>query len=211
MIKLGIAGIGVIANDYIGLISCGAVTDVRITALCSRNPANTARAIEKHDLQQVAIFTDYQEMLTSGLIDAVLICTPHGEHPGMALQAIEQDLHILVEKPIGVDPSEVQTLIEQMAQKPNLVGGVLYNRRTASAYRKIKSLIQDGAMGELVRVTWLITNLYRTQAYYGTSPWRGTWQGEGGGLLMTQASHQIDLLQWLCGMPNSVQAQIDRS
>ena len=207
MIKLGIAGIGVIANDYIGLISSGAVAGVRITALCSRNPLNMAHAIEKHGLQQVTAFTDYREMLESGLINAVLICTPHGEHPRMARQAIEHDLHILVEKPIGVDTREVKVLIAQMALKPNLVGGVMYNRRMASAYRNIKSLIQDGAIGDLVRVTWLITNLYRTDAYYVSSPWRGTWQGEGGGLLMTQASHQIDLLQWLCGLPSSVEAQ----
>lgn len=206
MIRLGIAGIGTIANDYIGLIQNGRVTDVRITALSSRNPGNLDQAITRHGLSGVQGFTDYAAMLASGLVDAVLICTPHQEHPGMARLALDHDLHILVEKPIGVDPADVRHLLEHLAKHPYLTGGVLYNRRQASAYQRIKQLMLEGAIGDLVRVTWLITNLYRTHAYYRTSPWRGTWAGEGGGLLMTQASHQLDLLLWLCGLPQSVQA-----
>lgn len=206
MIRLGIAGIGTIANDYIGLIQDGRVTDVAITALSSRSQSNLDRAKSRYGLSSVQVFTDYATMLASGLIDAVLICTPHQEHPQMAIQAIDQGLHILVEKPLGVDPVEVRLLVDHLAKHPHLTGGVMYNRRQASAYQRIKQLLQDGAIGDLVRVTWQITNLYRTAAYYRTSPWRGTWAGEGGGLLMTQASHQIDLLLWLCGLPESVRA-----
>ncbi|NCC77197.1 MAG: Gfo/Idh/MocA family oxidoreductase, partial [Clostridia bacterium] len=206
MIRLGIAGIGTIANDYIGLIQDGRVKDVHITALSSRNPQNLDQAMARHGLAGVQGFTDYSAMLTSGLLDAVLICTPHQEHPGMARQALDHGLHILVEKPIGVDPADVRHLLDHLAEHPHLTGGVLYNRRQASAYQRIKQWMSEGAIGDLVRVTWLITNLYRTQAYYRTSPWRGTWAGEGGGLLMTQASHQLDLLLWLCGLPDSVQA-----
>jgi predicted dehydrogenase len=206
MIRLGIAGIGTIAHDYIGLIQDGRVTDVRIAALSSRNSFNLNQAMARHGLSGVQGFTDYAAMLASGLVDAVLICTPHQEHPGMARLALDHDLHILVEKPIGVDPADVRHLLEHLAKHPYLTGGVLYNRRQASAYQRIKQLMLEGAIGDLVRVTWLITNLYRTHAYYRTSPWRGTWAGEGGGLLMTQASHQLDLLLWLCGLPQSVQA-----
>lgn len=213
MIRLGIAGIGTIANVYLNLIQAGQVQGVQISALSSRNPVNLDNAIKQHGLNGVACFTDYETMLDSGLIDAVLICTPHHEHPAMARLALRHNLHFLVDKPIGVDPCAVQDLLASMAAKPSLVGGVLYNRRQASAYQRIHRLLKSGELGELVRVTWVITNLYRTQAYYQSGSWRGTWAGEGGGLLMTQASHQLDLLQWLCGMPNSVKAKcrtIDR-
>ena len=206
MIKLGIAGIGTIANEYIGLIQAGLVQNVQITAISSRSQANLARSIQVHHLDGVQAFTDYTDMLASGLIDAVLICTPHQEHPPMAMQAIDKGLHVLVEKPIGVNPAAVRSLVTHLEAHPGLVGGVMYNRRQSSAYRRIRQLMADKAIGDLVRVTWLITNLYRTPAYYSSSPWRGTWRGEGGGLLMTQASHQLDLLQWLCGMPETVQA-----
>lgn len=206
MIWLGIAGIGTIANDYLALIQAGRVSGVQITALSSRSQANLERAIAVHSLGEVRLFTDYPSMLASGLIDAVLICTPHQEHPAMAIQAIDQGLHILVEKPVGVDPVAVRHLVSRLAAHPHLTVGVLYNRRQSSAYQRIKQLLAKNAIGDLVRVTWQITNLYRTAAYYRTSPWRGTWSGEGGGLLMTQASHQLDLLLWLCGLPESVQA-----
>lgn len=206
MIRLGLAGIGAIAHEYMSLIQAGMVKDVQITALSSRNPANLATAVQTHRLEGVQIFTDYSTLLTSGLIDAVLICTPHQEHPAMAHQAIDHGLHVLVEKPIGVDPVAVRDLVTHLEAKPGLIGGVMYNRRHSSAYQRVHQLLARKAVGDLVRVTWLITNLYRTPAYYSSSPWRGTWQGEGGGLLMTQASHQLDLLQWLCGMPRAVKA-----
>ncbi len=206
MIRLGIAGVGTIANDYIGLIQAGLVQDVRLTALASRSQANLAQSVRKHHLADVQTFTDYRAMLASGSIDAVLICTPHQVHPAMARQALDHHLHVLVEKPIGVDPADVRRLVTHLAAKPGLVGGVMYNRRQAGAYQRIHRLLAEGAIGDLIRATWLITNLYRTPAYYLSSPWRGTWRGEGGGLLMTQASHQLDLLQWLCGMPETVQA-----
>ena len=125
----------------------------------------------------------------------------------MASLAIDRGFHVLVEKPLGVDPAEVSRLVEYLEARPDLVGGVMYNRRQSDTYKRAKELLAAKTIGELVRVTWMITNLYRPAAYYLSSPWRGSWRGEGGGLLMTQASHQLDLLQWLCGMPLTVQAR----
>lgn len=206
MLRLGIAGIGIIANDYIGLIAEGRVKHVTLSALCSRNRDNMERACRAHGIH-AALFTDYQAMLASGEIDAVLICTPHGEHPRMALQAVEAGIHPLVEKPVGIFCDEVEQVLSALGQRPQLVCGVMYNRRCSQAYRHIRRLVREGAIGELVRATWLITNLYRTEAYYGSGAWRGSWQSEGGGILMTQASHQLDLLQWICGMPTEVMAR----
>ena len=114
---------------------------------------------------------------------------------------------MLVEKPVGIFADEVAEILPVLAERPELVCGVMYNRRAAQAYRHVKNLVQSGELGELVRCSWIITNLYRTEAYYTSGAWRGTWQGEGGGLLMTQASHQLDLMQWICGMPVSVLAR----
>lgn len=206
MLRLGIAGIGTIASDYIGLIAAGRVEHVALTALCSRNPDNIRRVCQANGIQ-AAEFTDYAAMLTSGAIDAVLICTPHPEHPRMVCQAVEAGIHPLVEKPVGTFCDDVDRAVEALRGHPELVCGVMYNRRASKAYRHIRQLVEAGTIGELVRATWLITDLYRTKAYYGSGAWRGRWQSEGGGILMTQASHQLDLLQWICGMPTEVLAR----
>ncbi len=207
MVRLGIVGIGMIANDYINLICAGCVPDVQITALCSRNQERVQRVMEQHGISADR-FQSYDDMIASEKIDAVLICTPHGQHPAMTKAALEAGIHVLVEKPVGIYADEVIECVDVLRMNPNLVCGVMYNRRASKAYRYIKSVMDSGKIGELVRCTWIITNLYRTNAYYGTSPWRGTWQSEGGGLLMTQASHQLDLMQWICGMPSEVLARI---
>lgn len=208
MIRLGIAGIGTIAKDYIDIIASGMVADAELTALSSRNAAHMAQVQAQYPaLAGVKCFTSYDELLRSGVVDAVLICTPHGLHPSMALQAMEAGLHVLMEKPVGIFAGEVEQALQALEQRPGLVCGVLYNRRMSPTFRHVKEQLDSGAIGELVRATWLITNLYRTAAYYQTGSWRGSWQGEGGGLLMTQASHQLDLLQWLCGMPSAVWAR----
>lgn len=206
MLRLGLAGIGTIANDYMGLIAGGRVADVALTALCSRNEANMRAAMERHGVQAAA-YTDYGSMLSSGQVDGVLICTPHGQHPAMARQALEAGVHVLVEKPVGIFADEAADILPLLARRPELVCGVMYNRRATQAFRHVHDLAHSGELGELVRCSWIVTDLYRTQAYYTSGVWRGTWQGEGGGLLMTQASHQLDLLQWICGMPTEVLAR----
>lgn len=205
MLRLGIVGIGKIATDYIGLIAEKNVQGVEITALCSRNAAHVREIAERFHLKST-VFSDYAAMLHSGQIEAVLICTPHGQHPAMARQAVEANIHVLVEKPVGIFADDVEEVVRMLKERPDVMCGVMYNRRASKAYRYIRDLVQSGSLGELIRASWIITNLYRTNAYYTSSPWRGSWQNEGGGLLMTQASHQLDLMQWICGMPVSVTA-----
>ncbi len=206
MFRLGIVGIGVIAENYIDLIQAGKVQDVELTALCSRNAEHVQAVMDRYQVS-CKTFQDYGALLHSGLVDGVLICTPHGLHPVMACQAVEAGLHVLIEKPVGIFEDEVQTVLQALNRQPELVCGVLYNRRSSQAFRNVKERLERGEIGELVRCTWIITDLYRTNAYYSSSSWRGKWKSEGGGLLMTQASHQLDLLQWLCGMPRSVLAR----
>lgn len=208
MLKLAIAGIGSIAHQYIRLICDGQTPDVQITALCSRNPATLDEVRQLHpQLKDAAVFTDYAQLLRSGAAEAVLISTPHSQHPAMALSAVEAGLHVLTEKPVGIFPEDVEKVLRALETRPELKAGVLFNRRASTAFQKLHQLVQEGFVDEPVRVTWLLTNLYRSSFYYGSAPWRGTWEGEGGGVLINQAAHQLDLLQWLWGMPESLYAR----
>jgi len=206
MVRLAIAGIGSIANMYIWLIASGKVPSVRLTALCSRSREAMEQAANRFHLD-VKLYQDYEELLSSGDCDAVLICTPHGKHPAMTKQALHAGIPVLVEKPVGIFVEEVEECLDLLKQNPKLVCGVMYNRRASKVFHTIKDMVDSGEIGELVRCTWIITDLYRSHAYHASSPWRGSWAGEGGGLLMTQASHQLDLLQWICGMPREVLAR----
>lgn len=206
MVRLGIAGIGIIANDYIGLIADGRVPNVTLTALSTRNQEKMDALVDRFGLN-VQTFTKYEDMLDSRCVDAVLICTPHAMHPSMCKEALRKGIHVLLEKPVGIYADEITECLEILNQNPHLVCGVMYNRRASKAYQYIRELVAQGQIGDLVRCSWLITNLYRTNAYYGTSAWRGNWETEGGGLLMTQASHQLDLMQWVCGLPSHVMAR----
>ncbi|MDZ5253753.1 Gfo/Idh/MocA family oxidoreductase [Clostridium sp. LIBA-8841] len=206
MIRLGIAGIGCIAEEYIKLIVSNKIKGCHICALSSRNFERMESICSQYDLKDVSLFTSYEDMLESGKIDMVMICTPHFNHPSMAIKAIESGIHPLIEKPVGVFSDEVEELMKCIERHPNILSGVLYCRRTSQAFNKVKDIISSGKIGELKRANWIITNLYRTQAYHNAQSWKGTYKGEGGGLLMTQASHQLDLLIWLCGMPKNINA-----
>jgi len=204
MVRTGIAGIGAIAENYIKLVASGKVNGMELTAFSSRNVVHAQEVAEKYGFHNLSIYGDYEEMLASGKVDAVIICTPHYQHPAMGKLAVRHGIHMLVEKPIGVFSEEVKEMIELAEEKPELKSGVLYNRRACCTFHKVKELVEGNAVGSIKRANWLITNLHRTEAYHKSSPWRGTYKGEGGGILMTQASHQLDLFLWICSMPARV-------
>lgn len=206
MVRIGLAGIGYVAEEYIKQITSGLCPDLLVSAMCSRNRAHMEEVKERYQLD-ARIFTDYEEMLSSGCIDAVAICTPHLMHIDMAIKAIRRGVHTLIEKPIGVFPQELDALSECLKMHPEVVCGVLFCRRTSQAYTKLRQMIPQ--VGDIKRVTWIVTNMYRTQAYHNSQSWRGTYHGEAGGMLMTQTSHQLDLLVWLCGLPSAVQAHLN--
>lgn len=212
MIRIGIAGIGFIAEEYIKLITAGRIQNAEVRALSSRNRSHMEAVKEKYQLD-AALFTDYEAMLSSGMIDAVMICTPHFHHPGMAIKAIRRGIHTMIEKPVGIFPEELRALEESLQARPDVKAGVLYCRRTNPIYQQIKDFLDSGILGQLKRVTWIITNasVYRTQAYYNSATWRGTYVGEGGGLLLNQVSHHIDMLVWLLGLPKAIQANCYRA
>jgi predicted dehydrogenase len=149
-------------------------------------------------------FKDGEELIRSGALEAVIIATPHYQHTTLGIAALETGLHVMVEKPISVHKADAERLIAAHAQRPKQVLAAMFQLRTEPRYVKIKKLITGGELGELVRMSWIITDWFRTEAYYASGGWRATWKGEGGGALLNQCPHNLDILQWLCGMPAKV-------
>ena len=201
-IRLGILGIGNQGSKYAKEICSNACPDFVLSAICDKNPQRILWA--KETLQgQIAYFETAEEMLDSGLIDACIIAIPHYDHPKYAIACMQRNIHVLVEKPAGVYTKQVREM-NMEAKKHDVKFAMMFNQRTNWIYRKMHQLVHSGAYGQIRRTNWLITNWYRPQAYYDSGDWRATWAGEGGGVLMNQCPHQLDLWQWICGMPVTV-------
>ncbi|MBR4360014.1 MAG: Gfo/Idh/MocA family oxidoreductase [Clostridia bacterium] len=203
-IRLGIIGVGNIGTGHVGNILDGLCPEVEITAVADRRESRREWAREK--LPGAAVFSEGSDLIASGACDAVMVCVPHYQHPPLAIDAMRHGLHTLVEKPAGVYTLQVREMNEEADRHPELTFAMMFNQRTNCVYRKLKEMIDGGELGTLKRVSWLITDWYRTQIYYDSGAWRATWSGEGGGVLLNQCPHQLDLLQWLCGLPVRVRA-----
>ncbi|MBT2250309.1 Gfo/Idh/MocA family oxidoreductase [Arthrobacter sp. BHU FT2] len=204
-LRLGIIGLGQQGGAYVRFITDGMVPNMAIGAICDVDPAKKEQAAELYP--DVPFFDDYLAMLESGSVDAVVTCVPHYLHPEMGIAALTRDIHALVEKPAGVYTKQVRELNAVAAAKPELTFGIIFNQRNNPLYRKLKEIIDNGEIGAIRRSNWIITKWWRPQGYYDSSAWRATWGGEGGGVLVNQAPHQLDLWQWICGMPRSVYAK----
>lgn len=203
-VKLGIIGVGNMGSGHIGNILSGATPEVEVTAVADRAESRRAWARERLGAG-VKIFAEGSELIASGTCEAVIIAVPHYQHPGLAVEAFAHGLHVMCEKPAGVYTKQVREMNEA-AEKSGLVFGMMFNQRTNHVYRKMHELVNSGELGAIKRVNWIITNWYRAQSYYDSGNWRATWAGEGGGVLLNQCPHQLDLLQWICGLPVKVQA-----
>ena len=219
--RIGIVGIGNMGAQHVRHVID--LPNTELAALCDQNAnrIDTAFALKdppadadpsasdedgyKAGVAGAARFTNYQQMLDGAELDGVIIATPHYEHPDMSLMAFKRGIHVLVEKPIAVHVSEAQRMIDgyRAAREahPDLVFAAMFMQRAWGHWRKIKSMIADGELGRLLRCSWLITDWFRTQSYYDSGGWRATWRGEGGGALMNQCPHNLDLYQWIVGMP----------
>jgi len=183
----------------------GKIPGCELTAVCDINPSQMDDIKMSHP--DIKIFTDASEMLKSGTIDAVLISTPHYDHPVIAMEALERKIHVMSEKPAGVFTKNVREL-NAKAAKSDVIFAIMYQTRTDPTYRKMYEMVQGGILGPLKRNSLLITDWYRPQAYYDAGGWRATWKGEGGGVLINQCPHSLDLWQWICGMPKRVTAHV---
>ncbi len=204
-VRLGIIGLGNMGSGHIRDYMNGAHKNMEITAICDVDPAKIENAKKSLKNENIPSFLSSDEIIKSGLVDAVLIATPHYDHPTIAIAAFEAGLHVLSEKPAGVYTKAVREENEAAA-KSGKVFGIMYNQRTRPAWQKLREMVQSGELGEMKRAVWIITEWYRTQTYYNSGGWRATWGGEGGGVLLNQCPHNIDLMQWVCGVPKRVRA-----
>ncbi|MFW5829276.1 MAG: Gfo/Idh/MocA family protein [Planctomycetota bacterium] len=201
-VRIGVVGIGNMGGSHCRNLIDGNVPGGELAAICDTDP-------EKHGkFPGITAFQTHQDLIASGSVDAIIIATPHYDHTPIAIDGLAAGLHVLVEKPLGVHVADCQRMIVAYEQRPKQeqVFCEMFNQRTIHAHRKIKELIDGGELGELRRVQWTITNWFRTQSYYDSGGWRATWGGEGGGVLLNQCPHQLDLWQWFFGMPERIRA-----
>lgn len=171
-------------------------------ALCDIDPEKEKMCREKYP--EIPFFTDWKEMVASGTVDAVITTVPHYLHHEIAIYCLEHGMNVLVEKPAGVRAKDVMAMNKCAGEHPDVAFGIMFNQRTNKLYQKIKEIVASGELGEIRRSNWIINTWWRPDSYYQQSEWRATWGGEGGGVLVNQAPHQLDLWQWICGIPTKV-------
>lgn len=203
-LKVAVIGIGNMGSAHAKHIADGCVSRMCLTAVCDRDPVKQEWA--RNNLDGVAVYTDYHRLLDDHICDAVIIATPHYLHPDIAIEAFGKGYHVLSEKPAGVYTKAVREMNEAAAASGR-VFAMMFNQRTNPLYQKVREMVQDGTLGKPKRLIWIITDWYRTQAYYNSGAWRATWAGEGGGVLLNQCVHNLDLWQWIFGMPKSIRAR----
>lgn len=204
MLRFGVVGIGNMGSAHAVQLFEGRVKGAKLSAVCDIEESRLVWARERFG-EKVFCYRDVEDMLAGGQTDALLIATPHNLHPVIAMKAFARGLSVLTEKPAGVDTASVCQM-NQAAARSGKVFGIMYNQRTNQLYRRLHHLVQAGVLGESKRFVWIISNWYRTQAYYDSGDWRATWSGEGGGVLLNQCPHNLDIWQWIMGMPTRVRA-----
>ena len=206
-VRIGIIGYGKMGSQHTGALLDGKVKNAVLTAIADIDPKRI-EAAKAFCAGRVENFFDSAEaLINSGKCDAIIPTVPHYYHPLYCSMAMEAGLHALCEKPAGVYVSQVEKMME-VAKKTGKVFGIMLNQRTNPVYQKARDLVKSGELGRLIRTNWIITSWFRSQSYYDQSSWRATWKGEGGGLLLNQNPHNLDLFQWICGMPSRVRADL---
>lgn len=205
-VKIGIIGVGNMGSAHLNNILSGKCPELQVSAVADIDPARLQWVKEKAG-EAIALFSDAEAMLDSGLVEAAIVAVPHYDHPRYAIACMERGIHVMVEKPAGVYTKQVREMNEA-ARKSHVKFGMMFNQRTDPVYRKMRELVQSGDLGAIRRTNWIITDWYRPQAYYNSGAWRATWSGEGGGVLLNQCPHNLDLWQWICGMPVKVSAHM---
>jgi predicted dehydrogenase len=199
-VRLGIIGMGNIGKHHAGYLLDGRVPRGDLVAVCSTSPAK----LEGYRAKGLKIFDAGEKLIRSGDADAVIIATPHYQHTPLGIAALEAGLHVMVEKPISAHKADAERLVAAARNHPRLKFSGMFQLRVEPRYQQIQKLIRDGDLGDTVRMSWLITDWFRTEAYYASGGWRATWKGEGGGVLLNQCLHNLDVLAWLLGMPARV-------
>lgn len=198
-VRIGVVGLGNIAQQHIKNVLEGHVRHAKLTAICSRSKSDYTRSLD------VAHFTDYRELIASGLCDAVVVATPTYSHLDVGAAVLDAGLHLMMEKPMGLSIAEGEELVAR-ANRSGAVAALMLNQRADPLFLRMREIVASGDLGDLIRINWTMTNWFRPEVYFQVSDWRATWRGEGGGVLVNQCIHNLDILQWICGMPSSLRA-----
>lgn len=205
-VRVGIIGIGNMGSAHLDCIYKSEIEGMRVTAVCDTSPERCEYV--RKNYSGVAVFENDDDFFANADINAVIVATPHKYHAELGIIALERGFHLLVEKPEDVSVTNARKL-NMAAKRSGRVFGIMFNQRTNPLFAKARELVRSGKLGGLRRSVWIVTNWYRTQSYYNSGGWRATWDGEGGGVLLNQAPHNLDLWQWICGMPETVTAFCD--
>ena len=196
-VRLGIIGMGNIGKYHADYLSNKKVSRCELVAVC-----DAMAPLDRY--KPLKTFTDGEALIKSGEVDAVIVATPHFQHTTLGIVALDAGVHAMIEKPISSHKADAERLIAASQRNPKVVFGGMFQMRTEPRYQKVRKMIASGELGQIVRVNWINTDWYRTEAYYASGGWRATWKGEGGGVLLNQCLHNLDTLQWLVGMPSKV-------
>ncbi len=203
-VRIGIIGLGNIGQTHVNSLLEGRVPRGELTAVADafaeKLPEYAEKGLQTHE--------NADDLIRSPDVDAVMICTPHYQHTTLGIQALEAGKHVMVEKPISAHKADAERLISASGKHPDLVFGGMFQMRVEPRYIKLRELVQGGELGDLIRVIWIMTDWFRSEAYYQSGGWRATWKGEGGGVLLNQCLHQLDALQWIVGMPSRVRSHV---
>ena len=201
-VRIGVIGLGNMGSHHAKYLAAGGIGGATLAAVCDVDPVRRA-AVEA----DVPRFATRDELLRSGAVDAVIVAVPHYDHPPITMAAFDAGLHVLCEKPVAVSVSAARAVNAAAARVPHLKFGVMFNQRTNPMYQKLRDLVAGGDLGEVTRISWIVTDWFRTWTYYASGGWRATWAGEGGGVLINQCPHNLDLIQWVPDlMPSRVTA-----
>ncbi len=200
-VKIGIVGIGNMGSAHFSCIGENRIQGLELAAVCDIKPERLEYCRNLHP--EIPVFSDWREMIAMPKLDAVLIAVPHPLHAAIAMEALKAGKHVLTEKPVDISVTRAKALNEA-AEASGKLFGIMFNQRTNALFQKAREIVRSGQLGQMKRTVWIITNWYRTQHYYNSGSWRATWIGEGGGVLLNQAPHNLDLWQWICGMPSEV-------
>ena len=206
-VRIGIIGIGNMGRAHGVRLFKGEVPHMRLGAVCDIDA--DAREWCKTNLPGVPVYPSAEEMMAGGEIDAILVAVPHYDHAKYTIMGFEKGFHVYCEKPAGVYTLQVQDMIEASKKRPDLVFSSGFQQRTWPCFQKLREMIQGGELGHIKKVVWIVTNWYRSQCYHDSCDWRSTWKGEGGGTLVNQNPHNLDMWQWLFGMPDQVMSTVD--
>ena len=202
-LKFAVIGVGIMGSSHVRDFSKS--ENISLAAICDIDPQRAQNAAAAHNIPW---YTDYKKMIDTEKLDGVIISTPHYFHTPIAIYAMQHGVNALSEKPEAVHVKDAHKMNDAFAEArkkyPNLVFAIMFQQRTHGVYKKLKEMIDGGELGKLVRTTWIITDWFRTRSYYDNGGWRATWRGEGGGVLLNQCPHNLDLYQWLVGLPNKV-------